>query len=211
MNLPNKLTILRIVMVPLILVFILPISFISDDSAWNLFINDYGMIIAFVLFGIASLTDYIDGQIARKRGIVTNIGKFLDPIADKILVASVLIALVQLNKINTWIAVIIIGREFIVTAIRLLAADKGIMIAANNLGKVKTVVQIIAVLSIIIKSQLSITLSYMAKETSVIQILLSKSLPYIELTTNIILIITVVITVLSGYDYLKKNLNIIKE
>ena len=211
MNLPNKLTILRIVMVPLILIFMLPISFFSDDSAWNLFIHDYGMIIAFVLFGIASLTDNIDGQIARKRGIVTNIGKFLDPIADKLLVTSALIALVQLNKINAWIAVIIISREFIVTGIRLLAADKGIVIAASNLGKVKTVVQIIAVLSIMIKSQLSITLSYMTEETSVIQILLSKSLPYIELITNTILITAVVITVLSGYDYLKKSLNIIKE
>jgi len=211
MNLPNKLTISRIALVPFILAFMLPISLFKETSPWNVFIHDYGMIIAVVLFGLASLTDTMDGQIARKRGIVTNMGKFLDPIADKLLVTSVLIALVQLNRITAWIAIIVISREFIVTGIRLLAADKNVVISASNIGKIKTVVQIIAILLIMINVQLSITVSNFTGELSNIQSLMSKSLPFMESLSGVALFLAVVLTLISGYDYINKNLHYIKE
>jgi len=146
MNLPNKLTILRIIMVPFVLVFMLPIPSQSAAFAgWNAFIMSYGQIIALVIFIAASLTDLLDGAIARSQNLVTNLGKFLDPIADKMLVISVLIALVQNNRIHALVAIIIIIREFMVTGIRLLASDHGVVIAAGQLGKLKTVTQIIAI------------------------------------------------------------------
>ncbi len=154
MNLPNRLTILRIILVPFILVFMLPFRRLGMDIAWNNFVAEFGMIIATVLFLAASVTDTMDGQIARKRNIVTNMGKFLDPIADKMLVASVLVALVQLGRISAYAAIIIICREFIVSGVRLLAADKNVVIAASNLGKVKTVVQIVAIIAVMIAAQI---------------------------------------------------------
>ncbi|MHB1483890.1 MAG: CDP-diacylglycerol--glycerol-3-phosphate 3-phosphatidyltransferase [Saccharofermentanales bacterium] len=199
MNLPNKLTITRILLIPFILVFMLPITLLDPDSAWNTFVYQYGMIIATLIFGFASLTDTVDGQIARKRGIVTNMGKFLDPIADKLLVTSVMIALVQLNRITAWVAIVVIFREFIVTGIRLLAADKNVVIAASNIGKIKTIVQIIAIITIMLSTQISITFSDWA------------GVPYIEKFGAVILLLAVILTLLSGYDYLKKNLKFIKE
>ncbi len=199
MNLPNKLTISRIILIPFILFFMLPISFIGQDSWWNKFVSEFGMIFAVILFGIASITDTMDGQIARKRGIVTNMGKFLDPIADKLLVASVLIALVQLNQITAWIAIIVIFREFIVTGIRLLAADKNVVVSASNIGKVKTVVQIIAIVIIMLNIQVSITFKGWV------------GLSYLSMFSNIILFAAVILTLWSGYDYLKKNLHYIRE
>ena len=199
MNLPNKLTITRIILIPFVLLFMLPISFLGEQSTYNIFIHDYGMIIAVILFGFASITDTMDGQIARKRGIVTTMGKFLDPIADKLLVTSVLIALVELNKISAWVAIIVISREFIVTGIRLLAADKNVVISASNIGKVKTVVQIIAIVIIMLESQVELFFKGWA------------GLPYIATTANFILFLAVALTLVSGYDYLKKNLHFIRE
>jgi CDP-diacylglycerol--glycerol-3-phosphate 3-phosphatidyltransferase len=199
MNLPNKLTITRIILIPFVLFFMLPLSFLSAESAYNVFIHDYGMIIAVFLFGFASITDTMDGQIARRRGIVTTMGKFLDPIADKLLVTSVLIALVDLNKISAWVAIIVISREFIVTGIRLLAADKNVVISASKIGKLKTVVQIIAIVIIMLESQAELFFKGWA------------GLPYIATGANIILYLAVALTLVSGYDYLKKNLHFIKE
>jgi len=199
MNLPNKLTITRIILIPFVLFFMLPISFLDAHSYYNTFIHNYGMIIAVVLFGFASITDTMDGQIARKRGIVTTMGKFLDPIADKLLVTSVLIALVDLNKISAWVAIIVISREFIVTGIRLLAADKNVVISASNIGKIKTVVQIIAIVIIMLESQVEIFFKGWA------------GLPYVSTVANIILFLAVALTLISGYDYLKKNLHFIRE
>lgn len=199
MNLPNKLTISRIILIPFILVFMLPISFLNEKSALNIFIQNYGMIIAVILFAFASITDTMDGQIARKRGIVTNMGKFLDPIADKLLVTSVLIALVQLNKITAWVAIIVISREFIVTGIRLLAADKNVVISASNIGKIKTVVQIIAIIIIMLSIQITILFPTWSGLTAV------------KTIADIVLLFAVVLTLVSGYDYLKKNLRFIKE
>ncbi len=199
MNLPNRLTISRIIMIPFILVFMLPFSFLNENSGWNVFVHNYGMIFAVILFTFASITDTMDGQIARKRGIVTNMGKFLDPIADKLLVTTVLIALVDLNKITAWVAIIVISREFIVTGIRLLAADKNVVISASYIGKVKTVVQIIAIIIVMLSSQIAIFFPTWS------------GLPYIDIIASIVLFIAVVLTLVSGYDYLKKNLHFIKE
>ena len=129
----------------------LPLPQLGLFEKWNEFISFYGQIVALLLFAIASLTDFFDGKIARERNLVTNFGKFLDPIADKLLVISVLIAFVQLNRISALIPIIVIIREFIVTGIRLMASDKGVVIAASNLGKAKTVSQIVAILIIMVE------------------------------------------------------------
>jgi CDP-diacylglycerol--glycerol-3-phosphate 3-phosphatidyltransferase/cardiolipin synthase len=177
----------------------LPITIISDTSSWNVFINNYGMLIATILFFIASLTDTIDGQLARKQGIVTNMGKFLDPIADKLLVTSVLIALVQLNKISALAAIIIICREFIVTGIRLLAADKNVVISASNIGKIKTVFQIIAIIIVMLEIQLNISFSQ------------SSFAPAIAVASQIMIWVAVILTIISGIDYMRKNLSFLNE
>lgn len=199
MNLPNKITMVRIFMIPFILLFMLPVSFVSETSAWNLFIKEFGMLIATILFFIASLTDTIDGQLARKQGIVTNMGKFLDPIADKLLVTSVLIALVQLNKISAIVAIVIICREFIVTGIRLLAADKNVVISASNLGKVKTVFQIIAIIIVMLEIQLSISFTN------------SPFSPAIFTVSQVMVWVAVLLTIISGIDYMRKNKSFLSE
>jgi CDP-diacylglycerol--glycerol-3-phosphate 3-phosphatidyltransferase len=199
MNLPNKITMVRIFMIPFVLLFMLPVSFIGKDSAWNVFIEDYGMLIATILFFIASLTDTIDGQLARKQGIVTNMGKFLDPIADKLLVTSVLIALVQINKISAIVAIIIICREFIVTGIRLLAADKNVVISASNLGKVKTVFQIIAIIIVMLEIQLSISFAN------------SPFSPALFTVSQVMVWVAVLLTIISGIDYMRKNMSFLNE
>lgn len=196
MNLPNKLTLLRIILVPFVLVFMLPIPGISPAFvAWNNFIHGYGQIFAIIVFIAASLTDMLDGAIARSQNLVTNLGKFLDPIADKMLVISVLIVLVQLNRIHAIVAIIIIIREFMVTGIRLLASDHGVVIAANKLGKAKTVTQIIAI-------------SIMMIEGLMIK-LLESSYPSIAVNIHwvgdIAMLIAVIMTIISGYEYIKKN------
>ena len=132
MNLPNKLTILRAIMIPFFLVFL----YMSPGwSKW----------VALVIFIAASLTDMLDGKIARKYNLVTNFGKFMDPLADKLLVCSALIALSDLNRIPAWIVIVIIARDFIISGFRLIAAEKGIVIAAGWWGKIKTTVQMIMV------------------------------------------------------------------
>lgn len=139
MNLPNKLTILRTVMIPFFILFLY--------TDW---FHGYDKIIAAVIFIAASLTDMLDGKIARKYNLVTNFGKFMDPLADKLLVCSALIALVDLNKIAAWVVIIIIAREFIISGFRLIAAENGVVIAANYWGKFKTVSQMIMIILLLI-------------------------------------------------------------
>jgi len=136
-NLPNTLTIFRIILVPVFMFFLLVKI-------------PYGQYIAAAIFIIAASTDGLDGYIARKRKQITNFGKIMDPLADKLLVSAALISLVQLGKIAGWVAVIIIGREFAVTGLRSVAAAEGIVIAASKLGKYKTISQIIAIVAILI-------------------------------------------------------------
>lgn len=138
MNTPNKLTILRVILIPFFVLFLL-----SDLG------GSYGKWIALTLFVVASLTDWLDGYLARRDNLVTNFGKFMDPLADKLLVCSAMICFVELGSLPGWIVIIIIAREFIISGFRLVAADNGIVIAANYWGKFKTVSQMIMLILLI--------------------------------------------------------------
>ena len=143
-NLPNMLSISRVFLVPVVMVFLTlrtQFGFIEGVSI--------GDLLAGLVFIIASLTDAADGYIARKKGIVTNLGKFIDPLADKIMVVAVLVALVDLHRVPAWMVVVIISREFIVTGLRMVAASEGIVIAASRGGNLKTVSQIVGVILLI--------------------------------------------------------------
>ena len=138
MNLPNKLTIVRIIIVPFF-VAVLMMPDIQHHYLW-----------ALLLFIIASVTDHFDGSIARKNNQITDFGKFMDPLADKVLVTSALVCFVSLNLVNVWFVILMIARDLMVNSIRLVAADSGKVIAANNWGKVKTVTQIVAVIAVLL-------------------------------------------------------------
>ncbi len=138
MNLPNKLTVLRVIMVPFFVFFMLT----DVGGAVNKWI-------ALAIFVIASLTDMLDGKIARKYNLVTNFGKFMDPLADKLLVCSAMICLIPSGKLNTAIVIVIIAREFIISGFRLVASDSGIVIAASYWGKFKTVFQMAMIIVLI--------------------------------------------------------------
>ncbi|WP_024821834.1 MULTISPECIES: CDP-diacylglycerol--glycerol-3-phosphate 3-phosphatidyltransferase [Aminobacterium] len=146
LNVPNMLSLLRVFLTPLVVIFLtLKISTpVLVLEKLGVQVN-YGDLIAGFVFILAAITDTADGYIARKKGIVTNLGKFIDPLADKILVVAALISLVELQRLPAWIVVVIISRDFIVTGIRLVAAVEGIVIAASKMGKIKTVSQIIAI------------------------------------------------------------------
>ena len=155
MNLPNKLTVARIIMVPFFVVFLVNVTI------------PHHFLIAGLIFALASFTDLLDGKIARKRNLVTNFGKFLDPLADKILVISALVCFVNLGLAELWFVLIIIAREFMVTSIRLIAVNTGEVIAANIWGKAKTVSQMVAIVGILIMQYLQelINLSVMPSFT----------------------------------------------
>lgn len=175
MNLPNKLTMLRVIMIPFFIVFLL------------IPITPYDKWIALAIFILASLTDLLDGKIARKYNLVTNFGKFMDPLADKLLVCSALICLIELDKIPAWMVIIIIAREFIISGFRLVASDNGVVIAASYWGKFKTTFQMAAVC------------------------LLIADIAAIGVVTQAILWIAVILTVVSLVDYLVKNKDVMKE
>lgn len=151
MNLANKITIARIFLVPVILFFLLVKLNLGSFTLADLTIS-YTQIIAVLIFIIAASTDGLDGYIARKNKIVTNLGKLLDPLADKLLVASVLIALVEMDKLSALIAIIIISREFAVTGLRQIALLEGKVVAASNWGKWKTAIQITMIISILLNN-----------------------------------------------------------
>ena len=201
MNLPNKLSILRIILIPVTLVFMLPISIYGFEPAgWNNFIGNYGMLIAAFIFIIASLTDMADGKTARKYNLITNLGKFLDSLADKMLIIGVLIAFVGLGRISAWLLMIIVLREFMVTGIRMLASEKGVVMAAKMIGKVKTTTQMIAVI-------------YLMFEPTIMKIfnISSSKINPVTIVGDVLFGICVIMTVVSGLDYLLKNLNFLKE
>ena len=139
MNLPNKLTILRVIMIPFFVFFLLS-GVGGSASKW----------IALVIFAAASITDTLDGYIARRDNLITDFGKFMDPLADKLLVCSALICFVELDKLPAWMVIIIIAREFIISGFRLIAAENGVVIAANYWGKFKTVSQMIMIILLIV-------------------------------------------------------------
>lgn len=139
MNTPNKLTVLRMVLVPFMVLFLL--------TGWSGEANRY---ICLAIFVVASVTDWFDGYLARKYDLVTNFGKFMDPLADKLLVCSSMICMISLGRLQSWIVIIIIAREFIISGFRLIAAENGVVIAANYWGKFKTVAQMIMIILLIL-------------------------------------------------------------
>lgn len=139
MNTPNKLTVGRMIMVPFLVLFLL--------TGWGGEANRY---ISLAIFVIASVTDWFDGYLARKHHLVTNFGKFMDPLADKLLVCSAMICLIELERLPAWIVIIIIAREFIISGFRLIAAENGIVIAANYWGKFKTVSQMVMIILLLL-------------------------------------------------------------
>ena len=139
MNTPNKLTVARMIIVPFLVVFLL--------TGWG---DDANRYISLALFVGASVTDWFDGYLARKNNLVTNFGKFMDPLADKLLVCSAMICMIELNRLPAWFVIIIIGREFIISGFRLIAAENGIVIAANYWGKFKTASQMIMIILLIL-------------------------------------------------------------
>lgn len=176
MNLPNKLTILRMIMiVPFVVFMLVPIG--GGAGKW----------IALALFVIASLTDLLDGKIARKYNLVTTFGKFMDPLADKLLVCSALICLVELGRIPAWIVIIIISREFIISGFRLVASDKGVVIAASWWGKFKTTFQMVMI------------------------VLMIADIAALSIVTQIVMWIALILTVVSLIDYLVKNKDVMKD
>ncbi|MDF2986362.1 MAG: CDP-diacylglycerol--glycerol-3-phosphate 3-phosphatidyltransferase [Eubacterium sp.] len=202
MNLPNKITVSRILLVPIFMIFVIPIpdatvnlpllSFLKDDMLRiNQFINSYGNYVAAFLFILAASTDGVDGYIARKHKLVTAFGKFLDPIADKLLITAALIALVQRDVVTGWAAMIIISRELLVTGMRLVAAGEGQVVAANRSGKIKMVCQTVAV-----------------------SVALLNNFPF-SLFTDIkidayLMLVAVIVTIYSGIDFFVKNIKVIK-
>lgn len=180
MNLPNKLTVMRVVAVPFFVVLMLAPICGQPCEGWAKWT-------ALALFIVAALTDLLDGKLARKYGQVTNFGKFMDPLADKLLVCSALICLVELERMPGWIAIIIIAREFVISGIRLIAADDGVVISASKWGKFKTVFQMIMVGFMI------------------------GNLPIFDILTQILMWIALALTVISLADYIAKNCNILKD
>ena len=177
MNLPNKLTVLRIIMVPFFVFFML-----APDMTG---INNY---IAVAIFIVASLTDLLDGKIARKYNLVTNFGKFMDPLADKLLVCSAMICLIQTGQLAAWIVVIIIAREFIISGFRLVAADNDIVIAASYWGKFKTVSQMFMLI-----------------------LLIADLGGAFNMIAQVLIWVSLVLTIVSLIDYIAKNVQVLTQ
>lgn len=177
MNLPNKLTVLRMLMIPFFVVFML-----TNLGGAN------GKYIALVIFVVASLTDLLDGHLARKHNLVTNFGKFMDPLADKLLVCSALICLVATGRLAAWMVIVIISREFIISGFRLIASDNGVVIAASYWGKFKTTFQMVMIVLLILD--------------------LGGAFRTVEV---IVTWIALILTVVSLIDYLIKNKGILLE
>ncbi len=177
MNLPNKLTTLRVILIPFFVFFLL----------WQGGENRTFRIISLVIFIVASLTDLLDGKIARKYNLVANFGKFTDPLADKLLVCSALICLIELNQLPAWMVIVIISREFIISGFRLVASDNGVVIAASYWGKFKTTFQMFAV------------------------ILLILDMPALSVLTTLFVWAAFALTLISLVDYIAKNYKILTE
>ena len=178
MNLPNKLTCFRVVLIPFFVFFMMAPFF-----------EGYGNYITLVIFIVASLTDLLDGKIARKYHLVTNFGKFMDPLADKLLVCSAMICLIQTGQLAAWIVIIIISREFIISGFRLIASDNGVVIAASYWGKFKTTFQMLMVITLIL------------------------NLPYtwFQALGTVLIYVSLALTIISLIDYIVKNKDVLKD
>ena len=178
MNTPNKLTIARMILVPFFVLFIL--------TGWG---GDANRYICLAIFVVASITDWFDGHLARKNNLVTNFGKFMDPLADKLLVCSALICMIELDRLPAWFVIIIIAREFIISGFRLIASDNGIVIAASYWGKFKTNFQMFMIIMLIID---------LGTSTAV-------------MIENVLIVIATALTIISLVDYLVKNKQVLSE
>ena len=215
LNLANKLTIFRILLVPVLM--LIPII----DSLWGIQGSFLGIPTAFwimnVIFIIASITDKLDGHIARSRNQVTTFGKFLDPLADKILVISALVILVEYTKIPSWIPIIVLAREFIVSGYRLIAVEKGgKVIAASIWGKLKTVTQMIAIICCFLDPFKFGQFIFRASNTADMAvnsaaIYMTTGQFIINILATIMLVVSVVATIFSGIDYLKNGKDLLKD
>lgn len=177
MNLPNQLTIIRILLIPVFLLFL----FITEGIF---------RFLPLIIFIGAAITDTIDGHIARRDNLITDFGKFMDPLADKLLTASAFIAFIEIDYLSSWVVILIISREFIISGIRTLAASKGVTIAANSWGKIKTVFQM--VLIVVILMDYTVYLNFVS--------------PLI----NPLIIITVLLTIISGGTYIYQNIKVLR-
>ena len=175
MNIANKITLVRIFLVPVFVLFML-----TDFT-------EYNSLIAFIVFVIATITDKIDGTIARKMNLVTDFGKFLDPIADKLLVSYALICLTADGTLPAWITIVIIGREFIISAFRLVCADTGKTVAATWWGKSKTIAQMVTIIVLLL------------------------NIPQLAILETILIYVSLALTIISLVDYFVKNINVLKE
>ena len=178
MNLPNKLTIMRVILIPFFVFFLLSPYFPA-----------YGNYIAVAIFIVASLTDMLDGKIARKYNLVTNYCKFMDPLADKLLVCSAMICLIELDRLAAWIVIVIIAREFIISGFRLVASDNGVVIAASYWGKFKTTFQMLMVIVLILDIQM----------------------PFFQILGTVLTYVALILTVVSLIDYIVKNKDVLKD
>ena len=178
MNLPNKLTIMRVILIPFFVFFLLSPYFPA-----------YGNYIAVAIFIVASLTDMLDGKIARKYNLVTNFGKFMDPLADKLLVCSAMICLIELDRLAAWIVIVIIAREFIISGFRLVASDNGVVIAASYWGKFKTTFQMLMGIVLILDIQM----------------------PFFQILGTVLTYVALILTVVSLIDYIVKNKDVLKD
>lgn len=178
MNLPNKLTTMRVILIPFFVFFMLAPYF-----------EGYGNYIAVAIFIIASLTDMLDGKIARKYNLVTNFGKFMDPLADKLLVCSAMICLIETGQLAAWIVIVIIAREFIISGFRLVASDNGVVIAASYWGKFKTTFQMLMVIVLI----------------------LNIDHPVFRVLGTVLTYVALVLTIVSLVDYIAKNKDVLKD
>ena len=178
MNLPNKLTIMRVILIPFFVFFLLSPYFPA-----------YGNYIAVAIFIVGSLTDMLDGKIARKYNLVTNFGKFMDPLADKLLVCSAMICLIELDRLAAWIVIVIIAREFIISGFRLVASDNGVVIAASYWGKFKTTFQMLMVIVLILDIQM----------------------PFFQILGTVLTYVALILTVVSLIDYIVKNKDVLKD
>ena len=178
MNLPNKLTVLRVILVPVFVAFML-------CTPW---LGLAGKIVSLIVFVVASLTDMLDGKIARARNLVTNFGKFMDPLADKLLVCSAMICMIPLGKLQAWFVIIIIAREFIISGFRLVAADNGIVIAASYWGKFKTVSQMFMII-----------------------VLIADLGGVFDIIGTVLIWLSLILTVVSLIDYIAKNVQVLTQ
>lgn len=201
MNLPNKLTLLRILMIPLfVALFYIPGLKDTDLNYFGLTVP-LTFLIAAIVFAVASFTDFLDGNLARKYNLVTTFGKLMDPLADKMLVMSALLMAIELQLLPAFVAILIIAREFMVTGIRQLAVGEGKVIAASNLGKAKTVTQMIMILALFIFK--------VSRENGQMFFSYAEGQAPFGIIVDLLILLATLLTVISGVDYFMKNKHII--